>query len=291
MTTDLNLSPVQPTQQTPPAPRPWARKLQGAALGLVSVQSFPAVVGTADAMLKSSDVMLIGYERTGSGHCTAIVRGGVADVRMAVEAGSQTAKQFGQFLNATLIPRPLPNLEAVLPICTHLDELERMGQGRIGNQAIGLLETRGFPAMVGAADAMTKAAEIQVVAHQAIGSGLCTVIIRGSLSNVAIAVEAGMHEAERIGELHAVMVIPRPLDDLERSLPIVEQVATQAPVRLPLRLEDKAKELVATATPEAEAATLALPETTLPTAEPVEASPPQPAVVPQPAPLTEADLD
>lgn len=284
MTTQLNLS---PTQTTPSPPGRWANKLQGAALGLVSVQSFPAVVGTADAMLKSSDVMLIGYERTGSGQCTAIVRGGVADVRMAVQAGSQTAKQFGQYLTSSLIPRPLPNLEAVLPICTRLDELDRMGRGRMGNQAIGLLETRGFPAMVGAADAMTKAAEIQVVAHQTIGSGLCTVIIRGSLSNVAIAVEAGMHEAERIGELNAVMVIPRPLDDLERSLPQAEMEMEQ-PMRLPLKLEEKAKELV----PVAEAAVEQQQALSLPQAERMQpmVAPPQ-AAEPYTEPLTEANLD
>lgn len=270
-----------------PSPRAqrWASKLKGAALGLVSTQSFPAVVGTADAMLKSSDVILIGYEKTGSGQCTAVVRGNVADVRMAVEAGTSTAKQFGQFLTASIIPRPLPNLEAVLPICAHLDALERIGKGRVGSGALGLLETRGFPAMVGAADAMTKAAEVQVVAHQSIGDGLCTVIIRGSLSNVAIAVEAGMHEAERIGELHAVMVIPRPLDDLEHSLPMAEELETQQPVRLPIKLEEKEKELVSL--PEATEAE-AVQEMSLP--EPEAETIPQ-KVVPQPPPLKEGELD
>jgi carbon dioxide concentrating mechanism protein CcmO len=270
-------------------------------LGLVSTQSFPAVVGTADAMLKSSDVILIGYEKTGSGQCTAVVRGGVADVRMAVEAGSATAKQFGQFLSSSIIPRPLPNLEAVLPICAHLDALERVGKGRVGSGALGLLETRGFPAMVGAADAMTKAAEVQVVAHQSIGDGLCTVIIRGSLSNVAIAVEAGMHEAERIGELHAVMVIPRPLDDLEQSLPMAEELETEKPVRLPLKLEEKEKELVSLpeaaeaevpqhmALPEPEAQSVVVPESE-PNRAMRQASPPQ-KVVPQPPPLKEGELD
>jgi carbon dioxide concentrating mechanism protein CcmO len=267
----------------------WASKLKGAALGMVSTHSFPAVVGTADAMLKSSDVMLIGYEKTGAGHCTAVVRGGVADVRMAVEAGTATAKQFGQFISSSLIPRPLPNLEAVLPICMHLDELDRIGKGHVGSGALGLLETRGFPAMVGAADAMTKAAEVQVVAHQSIGDGLCTVIIRGSLSNVAIAVEAGMHEAERIGELHAVMVIPRPLDDLEQSLPQADAVDTQQPVRLPLKLEEKEKELVQL--PEAATAEVAQ-EMAMP--EPTANSEPPPTpqkVVPQPPPLQAGELD
>lgn len=280
MTANLDLSTRQSAHRPPTR---WASKLQGAALGMVSVQSFPAVVGTADAMLKSADVTLIGYEKTGSGQCTAIVRGGVADVRMAVEAGKQTATQFGQFIASSLIPRPLPNLEAVLPICAHLDELERIGRGRMGNQAIGLLETRGFPAMVGAADAMTKAADVKVVAHQTIGDGLCTVIIRGSLPNVAIAVEAGMHEAERIGELHAVMVIPRPLDDLEHSLPMAQEEPVEQPVRLPLKLEEKQKELMPVAeAAEAEIAKeMALPEPDVRPAVPINL----------PEPLTEESFD
>lgn len=275
----LSLSTPSPQAQR------WASKLKGAALGLVATQSFPAVVGTADAMLKSADVMLIGYEKTGAGQCTAVVRGGVADVRMAVEAGTATAKQFGQFLSASIIPRPLPNLEAVLPICAHLELLERIGKGHTGSQALGLLETRGFPAMVGGADAMTKAADVQVVAHQSIGDGLCTVIIRGSLSNVAIAVEAGMLEAERIGELHAVMVIPRPLDDLEKSLPIAEALETKSPMRLPLKLEEKEKELVAL--PEVVAAESAQ-ELALPVPD---SEAPVPLYVPQPEPLQEGELD
>ncbi|MBD0334319.1 BMC domain-containing protein [Pseudanabaena sp. FACHB-2040] len=228
-------------------------KLQGAALGLVSTESFPAVVGTADAMLKSADVFLVGYEKTGGGQCTAVVRGGVADVRMAVAVGVETAAKFGEYVSSTVIPRPLPNLEAVLPICAKLDELTKVGRGRSSNQAIGLLETRGFPAMVGAADAMTKSAEVTLVAHETIGDGLCTIIIRGSLPNVAIAIEAGIHEAERIGELHAVMVIPRPLDELEQSLPqMAEELEPEQPIRLPLNLEDKEKELVALPEPTAE---------------------------------------
>ncbi|WP_278002530.1 carbon dioxide-concentrating mechanism protein [Nodosilinea sp. P-1105] len=208
---------------------------------MVATESFPAVVGTADAMLKAADVFLVGYEKTGSGHCTAIVRGGIADIRMAVQAGVETAQDFGQYVSSSLIPRPLPNLEAVLPICARWNELGQVGRGKLGNQAIGLLETRGFPAMVGAADAMTKSADVQLMSHETIGDGLCTILIRGSLPNVAIAIEAGMHEAERIGELHAVMVIPRPLDDLEDSLPRVEIEAEQ-PLRLPLNLDTKQEE-------------------------------------------------
>ncbi|MDA0268772.1 MAG: BMC domain-containing protein, partial [Cyanobacteria bacterium] len=137
-------------------------------------------------------------------------------------------------------------------------------------------------------DAMTKAADIQVVAHQTIGSGLCTVIIRGSLPNVAIAIDSGMHEAERIGELHAVMIIPRPLDDLERSLPMAE-MTTEQPVRLPLKLEEKEKELVPLAEAASAEVTQALSMSEL---QPhPEAVIPSQAAEPVTAPLTEADFD
>lgn len=220
--------------------------LKDKALGLVSTRSFPAIVGTADMMLKSASVTLVGYEKIGSGHCTAIVRGGIADVRLAVDVGAESAAQFGQLISTLVIARPLPNLEAVLPIGSRLAQLAHgNGVNRLSNQSIGLLETRGFPAMVGAADAMLKAAEVQLSAHETIGAGLCTAIIRGSVTNVAVAIEAGMHEAERIGELNAVMVIPRPLDDLEQTLPIAScWIEQPQPLRLPLQIKQEEKELV-----------------------------------------------
>lgn len=216
------------------------------ALGLVSTGSFPAIVGCADMMLKSAGVHLVGYEKSGSGHCTAIVRGGIADVRLAVEAGAQTAEQFGQLLSTLVIPRPLPNLEVVLPIGNRLHQLAQTnGYSRLSNQAIGLLETRGFPAMVGACDAMLKAGDVQLASYEKIGAGLCTAIIRGSVADVAVAVEAGMYEAERIGELNAVMVIPRPLDDLEQTLPVAScWIEQPQPLRLPITVKQEEKELV-----------------------------------------------
>ena len=173
-------------------------------------------------MLKSAEVTMVGYEKIGGGHCTAIVRGRFADVRLAVEEGAKTAEQFGQLVSKLVIARPTPNLEAIFPIGSHLAEIaqQQRGYSRLSNRSIGLLETRGFPAMVGGADAMLKAADVQLASYETIGAGLCTAIIRGSVANVAVAIEAGMNEAERIGELNAVMVIPRLLEDLEHTLPV-----------------------------------------------------------------------
>ncbi len=217
--------------------------LKEKALGLVTTSSFPAIVGAADTMLKSADVTLVGYEKIGSGHCTAIVRGGISDVRLAVEMGADTAEQTGQLISSSVISRPLANLEAVLPIGSRLAQLSHGdGFSRLGTQAIGLLETRGFPAMVAAADMMLKSAEVQLSAYETIGAGLCTVIIRGSVADVAVALEAGMHEAARVGELNAVMVIPRPLDDLEQTLPIAScWIEQPKPLQIPLSIKETAE--------------------------------------------------
>jgi carbon dioxide concentrating mechanism protein CcmO len=196
-------------------------------------------------MLKSAGVHLVGYEKIGGGHCTAIVRGGIADVRLAVEAGVQTAEQFGQLVSSLVIPRPYPNLEAVLPITNRLSKIMEEGYySRLSNQAVGLVETRGFPAMVGACDAMLKSADVHLAAYEKIGAGLCTAIIRGTVANVAVAVEAGMFEAERIGELNAVMVIPRPLDDLEQTLPLAScWIEQRQPLTLPVNIKEQVAEL------------------------------------------------
>ena len=224
--------------QSPPPQQHYS----DSALGLVSTKSFPAIVGTADMMLKSAEVTLVGYEKIGSGHCTAIVRGKTADVRLAVEEGAKTAEQFGQLIAKLVIPRPMPNLEAVFPIGTRLVELaqQKRGYSHLSNRAIGLLETRGFPAMVAGADAMLKAADVQLASYETIGEGLCTAIIRGSVANVAMAIEVGMQEAERVGELHAVMVIPRLMEDLEHTLPVANYWLEEE--EQPLSLPEKQKE-------------------------------------------------
>jgi carbon dioxide concentrating mechanism protein CcmO len=225
-------------------------KFQDSALGLVSTMGFPALVGTADMMLKSAEVTMVGYEKIGSGHCTAVVRGNIADVRLAVEEGAKVAEKFGQLISKLVIARPMPNLEAVFPIGSHLAELHqsRRGYSRLSNRSVGLLETRGFPALVGAADAMLKSADVQLASYEKIGDGLCTAIIRGSVANVAVAIEIGMQEAERIGEFHSLMVVPRLLEDLENVLPVASCWLDQPeplPILLPTTIEEKEKETIA----------------------------------------------
>ena len=86
-----------------------------------------------------------------------------------------------------------------------------------GMLALGMIETRGLTASIEAADAMLKAADVELVGTEKIGSGLVTVMVQGDVA----AVEAGQDAASRIGELVAVHVIPRPHTSVGAVLPFI----------------------------------------------------------------------
>ncbi len=88
-------------------------------------------------------------------------------------------------------------------------------------EALGMIETRGLTAAVEAADAMVKAAEVTLIGTEKIGSGLVSVMVRGDVGAVKAATEAGASSAQRLGELVAVHVIPRPHGDVEKILPSI----------------------------------------------------------------------
>ena len=89
----------------------------------------------------------------------------------------------------------------------------------MAQEALGMIETRGLTAAIEAADAMVKAAEVVLVGTEKIGSGLVSVMVRGDVGAVKAAVEAGTAAAERLGEVIATHVIPRPPGDVEKILP------------------------------------------------------------------------
>jgi len=89
-------------------------------------------------------------------------------------------------------------------------------------EALGMIETRGLVAAIEAADAMVKAANVQLIGTEKIGSGLVSVMVRGDVGAVKSAVEAGANSASRLGELIATHVIPRPHDDVEKILPTLK---------------------------------------------------------------------
>jgi microcompartment protein CcmL/EutN len=83
-----------------------------------------------------------------------------------------------------------------------------------------MIETRGFAAMVEAADAMVKAAKVDLVAYEKIGGGYVTAIVRGDVAAVKAAVDAGVRGAEKVGEVVSAHVIPRPHVNVDLTLPL-----------------------------------------------------------------------
>ncbi len=90
----------------------------------------------------------------------------------------------------------------------------------MNEEALGLIETRGWVAMVEASDAMVKAARVQLVHYEKIGGGYVTTVVRGDVAAVRAATEAGAAAAAKVGEVVSVHVIPRPHAMLEDVLPI-----------------------------------------------------------------------
>ena len=86
------------------------------ALGMIETKSFAAMVEASDAMVKAAKVELIGWENTGGGYVTAIVRGDVAAVKAATEAGARAAEKVGEMIAVHVIPRPHGNVDKVLPL-------------------------------------------------------------------------------------------------------------------------------------------------------------------------------
>lgn len=86
--------------------------------------------------------------------------------------------------------------------------------------ALGMIETRGFTAMVEAADAMVKAAKVELVGYEKIGGGYVTAVVRGDVAAVRAAVDAGTRAAERVGEIVSTHVIPRPHANVDEALPL-----------------------------------------------------------------------
>jgi len=86
------------------------------------------------------------------------------------------------------------------------------------SEALGMIETKGFVALIEATDAMMKAANVQFLGWDKVGGGLAAAMVTGDVAAVKAATDAGAAAAGRIGEVVSVQVIPRPHDDLSKVM-------------------------------------------------------------------------
>lgn len=85
------------------------------ALGMIETKGLVGAIEAADAMVKAANVILVGYEKIGSGLVTVMVRGDVGAVKAAVDAGACAAKNVGEIVSTHVIPRPHTDVEKILP--------------------------------------------------------------------------------------------------------------------------------------------------------------------------------
>ncbi len=88
----------------------------GEALGMIETKGLVGLVEASDAMVKAANVQLVGWEKIGAGYVTAMVRGDVAAVKAATDAGAAAAGKIGELVSVHVIPRPHSSLEELLPV-------------------------------------------------------------------------------------------------------------------------------------------------------------------------------
>lgn len=89
--------------------------MRGEALGMVETKGLVGAIEAADAMVKAANVVLVGYEKIGSGLVTVLVRGDVGAVKAATDSGAAAAQKVGELISVHVIPRPHTDIEKILP--------------------------------------------------------------------------------------------------------------------------------------------------------------------------------
>lgn len=183
------------------------------ALGLVETLALVPSVEAADKMLKAAAVELVAFEAGGSTLCTVFVAGDVASCHAAVSAGAEAAAAIGEVTAKNVMPRPIRPIRAI--VNTHALE----GDAPVPWEALGLVGTFGVVALMEAADAMCKAAPVELVGYENIYDGYVSVLVGGGTADCKTAVAAGVEAVRELGgKTYSSTVIPGPHPDLGRLI-------------------------------------------------------------------------
>ena len=195
------------------------------ALGLVETLAIVPVIEATDKMLKAADVELVALEAGGSTLCTVFVKGDVAACRSAVEAGAAAAEKIGTLTGKNVMPRPIKAISAIVNT-NDIDQGEEPDEVPHGpTQALGMVETFGVLYLMEAADAMCKAADVELVGYENIYDGYVSALVRGDVGACKTAVAAGVKAIEDMGhEVYSHVTIARPHPGLEK---IIKRYSTE----------------------------------------------------------------
>lgn len=183
------------------------------AIGVLETRGMASLLGATDAMLKAADVRVLGRHGIGSGWVTVVVEGDVAAVQTAIGVGRQEARRHGELIVAEVIARPEARAQDAMP------HAGTNAEGEADHRAVGLLETQGLAPLIAGADAMVKAADVEVCGWAFIGGALCHAVVRGDVAAVQTAIETGRRAAEKVGAIYATLVLPQPIAGVAPLLP------------------------------------------------------------------------
>ncbi len=180
------------------------------AMGLIETLGMvPAIYG-ADAMLKAADVQLFSYENVGSTLVTIMVKGDVAAVRASVDAGKAAAASIGKLTAHNVMPRPVRGVGDIALVHGVMNEPSEPPL-----RSLAMIETFGIVYMLEAADAMIKAADVELIGYENVASGYISVLTQGDVAACKAAVAAGIKAVEAMGtSVYSSCVIPTPHRDL-----------------------------------------------------------------------------
>jgi microcompartment protein CcmL/EutN len=193
-----------------------------------------------DVMVKAGNVEIAGLEANAAGGMGIKVTGTTGDVRAAVRAGQEVAGQMNAHLGSAFWSHYSPQADFVIhcrqqynTIVDNNEHLLPPGASLVGDgapkgstytmvtrDALGLIETQGLIGMIEAADAMCKAANVQIIGKEKIGAAYVTVMVQGDVAACKAAVDAGVEAVKRVGgKLILAHVIARPHSELTSLLP------------------------------------------------------------------------
>lgn len=172
-----------------------------------------ALTAATDAMLKAADVRVCGRHGIGSGWVTVVIEGEVAAVQTAIGVGREEGQRYGELITDQVIPRPEDRAMRNMPHPAAAQERP------LGRRALGMLETQGLAPLIEGADAMAKAADVEVAGWAFIGGALCHLVVRGDVAAVQAALSAGRSAAESVGPVYATLVLPQPIEGIGALLP------------------------------------------------------------------------
>jgi microcompartment protein CcmL/EutN len=182
----------------------------GQAMGLVETLGMvPAIYG-ADAMLKAADVQLFSYENVGSTLVTVMVKGDVAAVRASVAAGKAAASSIGKLTASNVMPRPVRGVGEIARVHSVAEEPD---EPRL--RSLALIETFGIVYVLEAADAMVKAADVEIIGYENVASGYISVLTEGDVAACKAALAAGIKAVQAMdASVYSSCVIATPHRDL-----------------------------------------------------------------------------